>query len=49
MLENLKEDSYQEKIEKIEQGKSYLRLNGFYSSKSNLFEEIQKFIYKKNF
>ena len=31
----------------IEKGKSYLKSNGFFRSKSNLFEDIQKFIYKR--
>jgi len=31
----------------IEKGKSYLKSNGFFKSKSNLFEDIQKFIYKR--
>ena len=39
--------SYKKRIENIEKGKSYLKSNGFFRSKSNLFEEIQKFIYKK--
>ena len=46
MFDNPKEDSYEEKIKKIEQGKTYLKTNGFFSSRSNLFEDIQKFIYK---
>ena len=41
------ENSYKKRIENIEKGKSYLKSNGFFRSKSNLFEEIQKFIYKK--
>ena len=47
MLKDLDENSYQKRIENIEKGKSYLKNNGFFKSKSNLFEEIQKFIYKK--
>jgi len=35
------------RIENIEKGKSYLKSNGFFKSKSNLFEDIQKFIYKR--
>ena len=41
------ENSYKKRIENIENGKSYLKSNGFFRTKSNLFEEIQKFIYKK--
>ena len=41
------ENSYNKRIENIEKGKSYLKSNGFFRTKSNLFEEIQKFIYKK--
>ena len=47
MQKDLDENSYQKRIENIEKGKSYLRNNGFSKSKSNLFEDIQKFIYKK--
>ena len=47
MQENLDENSYEERIENIEKGKSYLKSNGFFRSKSNLFEDIQKFIYKR--
>ena len=39
--------SYKKRIENIEKGKSYLKSNGFFKSKSNLFEDIQKFIYKR--
>ena len=45
---DLSEDSYEKRIKNIEQGKAYLKSNGFFRSKSNLFEEIQKFIYKSN-
>jgi len=34
-------------IENIEKGKSYLKSNGFFKSKSNLFEDIQRFIHKR--
>ena len=47
MQKDLDENSYQKRIKNIEKGKSYLRNNGFFKSKSNLFEDIQKFIYKK--
>ena len=49
MQKDLDENSYEKRIENIEKGKSYLKSNGFFKSKSNLFEEIQKFIYKSNF
>ena len=45
MPKNLDENSYEKRIENIEKGKSYLKSNGFF--KSNLFEDIQKFIYKR--
>ena len=47
MQKNLDENSYEKRIQNIEKGKFYLKSNGFFKSKSNLFEEIQKFIYKK--
>ena len=47
MQKDLDENSYEKRIENIEKGKSYLKSNGFFKSKSNLFEEIQKFIYKR--
>ena len=47
MKKNLDENSYEKRIENIEKGKSYLKSNGFFKSKSNLFEDIQKFIYKR--
>ena len=47
MQKDLDENSYEKRIENIEKGKSYLKSNGFFRSKSNLFEDIQKFIYKK--
>ena len=47
MQKNLDENSYEKRIESIKKGKSYLKNNGFFRSKSNLFEDIQKFIYKK--
>ena len=40
-------NSYEKRIENIEKGKFYLKSNGFFRSKSNLFGDIQKFIYKK--
>mgnify|MGYP006051598177 CR=1 FL=1 len=47
MQKNLDENSYEKRIENIEKGKSYLYSIGFFLSKSTLFEDIQKFIYKK--
>ena len=47
MQKDLEENSYEKRIENIEKGKSYLKSNGFFRSKSNLFEDIQKFIYKR--
>ena len=47
MQKNLDENSYEKRIENIEKGKSYLKSNGFFKSKSNLFEDIQKFIHKR--
>ena len=47
MQKDLDDNSYEKRIEKIEKGKSYLKSNGFFRSKSNLFEDIQTFIYKK--
>ena len=47
MTKELDENSYEKKIKDIEKGKSYLNSNGFFRSKSNLFEDIQRFIYKK--
>ena len=47
MQKDLDENSYDKRIENIEKGKSYLKSNGFFRSKSNLFEDIQKFIYKR--
>ena len=47
MPKNLDENSYEKRIENIEKGKSYLKSNGFFKSTSNLFEYIQKFIYKR--
>ena len=46
MIKELDDDSYKKRIENIEKGKSYLNTNGFFRSKSNLFEDIQRFIYK---
>ena len=47
MQKDLDESSYEKRIENIEKGKSYLKSNGFFRTKSNLFEEIQRFIHKK--
>ena len=47
MQKDLDENSPEKRIENIEKGKSYLRNNGFFRSKSNLFLDIQKFIYKR--
>ena len=47
MQKDLDENSYKKRIENIEKGKSYLKNNGFFRSKSNLFLDIQKFIYKR--
>ena len=47
MQKDLDENSYEKRIENIEKRKSYLKSNGFFRSKSNLFEDIHKFIYKK--
>ena len=47
MKKDLDENSFEKRIENIEKGKSYLRNNGFFRSKSNLFLDIQKFIYKR--
>ena len=47
MSKDLDEDSYKKRIENIEKGKSYLKSNGFFRSGSNIFDDIQKFIYKK--
>ena len=46
MQKDLDENSYEKRIENIEKGKSYLKSNVFFKLKSNLFEYIQKFIYK---
>ena len=47
MPKDLDDNSYEKRIENIEKGKSYLKSNGFFKSKSNLFEDIQRFIYKR--
>ena len=47
MHKDLDENSYKKRIENVEKAKSYLKSNGFFRSKSNLFEDIQRFIYKK--
>ena len=48
MQKNLDENSYEKRIENIEKGKSYLKSNGFFKSKSNLFEDIQRLSIKGN-
>ena len=47
MQKDIDENSFEKRIENIEKGKSYLKNNGFFRSKSNLFLDIQKFIYKR--
>ena len=47
MQKDLDENSYEKRFENIEKGKSYLKNNGFFRSKSSLFVDIQKFIYKR--
>jgi len=47
MQKDLDENSYEKRIENIEKGKSYLKSNGFFRSKSNLFEDIHRFFLKK--
>jgi hypothetical protein len=47
MQNDLDVNSFAKGIEIIEKGKSYLKNNGFFRSKSNLFLDIQKFIYKR--
>ena len=47
MPKEFDDNSYEKRIRNIEQGKSYLNSNVFFRSKSNLFEDIQRFIYKK--
>ena len=47
MQKNSDENSYEKRIENIEKGKSYLKSNGLFKSKSNIFEDIQRFIYKR--
>ena len=47
MTKELNDNSYEKRIKNIEKGKSYLKSNGFFRSKSKLFEDIQRFIYKK--
>ena len=47
MTKESKDNSYEKRIENIEKGKSYLNSNVFFRSKSTIFEDIQKFIYKK--
>ena len=37
MQKDLDENSFEKRIENIEKGKSYLKNNGFFRSKSNLF------------
>ena len=47
MTKDLDDISYEKRVKNIEKGKSYLNSNGFFRSKSDLFEDIQRFIYKK--
>tara|TARA_B100001173_G_scaffold268223_1_gene244474 strand:- start:605 stop:748 length:144 start_codon:yes stop_codon:yes gene_type:complete len=47
MTKELDDNSYVKRIKNIEKGRSYLNSNGFFRSKRNLFEDIQRFIYKK--
>ena len=47
MQKNLDENSYEKRIENIEKGKSYLKSNGFFKLRSNLAEDIQRFIHKR--
>ena len=47
MQKDLDDNSYEKRIENIEKGQTYLKCNGFFKSKSNLFEDIQNFIYKR--
>ena len=44
---DLDENSYEKRFEIIGKGKTYLKNNGFFRSKSSLFVDIQKFIYKR--
>ena len=44
MRKDLDEYSYEKRIENIEKGKSHLNSTRFFKSKSNLLEDIQKFI-----
>ena len=47
MQKDQDENSYEKRIANIEKGKSYLKEYGFLRSKFNLFEDIQRFIFKK--
>ena len=47
MQKDLDENSYEKRIENIDKVKSYLKSNGFFKSRSNLYEDIQRFIYKR--
>ncbi len=47
MTKNLDDNYYEKRVENLEKGKSYLNSNDFFRSKSNLFEDIHRFIYKK--
>ena len=47
MQKDIDENSFEKRIENIEKGKSYLKNNGFFRSKSSLFVDIQRFIYKR--
>tara|TARA_B100000886_G_scaffold14326_1_gene9265 strand:- start:408 stop:581 length:174 start_codon:yes stop_codon:yes gene_type:complete len=46
MQKDLDENSYEKRIENKEKGKSYLKSDGFFRSKSNLIEDIQKLFIK---
>ena len=41
MFHDSEGDSYKKRIKKMEEGKLYLKANGFFISKSNLIEDFQ--------
>ena len=47
MQKYLDANSNKKRFENIDKGKSYLKSNRFFRSKSNLFKDIQKFIDKR--
>ena len=47
MEKDLDENSSEKTIKNIEKGKSYLKSKGFFRLKSNLFQDIEKLIYKR--